>query len=97
MGIVSEILAVNARKPIFGYRAMVYSLLTIGFLSFLVWAHHMFMSGINPFLASIFSAFSMVIAVPSSVKVFNWLSTIFRGNIRFNSASLFRSEERRVG
>lgn len=89
MGIVSEILAVNARKPIFGYRAMVYSLLTIGFLSFLVWAHHMFMSGINPFLASIFSAFSMVIAVPSSVKVFNWLSTIFRGNIRFNSASLF--------
>jgi len=89
MGIVSEILAVNARKPIFGYRAMVYSLLTIGFLSFLVWAHHMFMSGINPFLASIFSAFSMIIAVPSSVKVFNWLSTIFRGNIRFNSASLF--------
>lgn len=89
MGIVSEVLAINARKPIFGYRAMVYSLLTIGFLSFLVWAHHMFMSGINPFLASIFSAFSMIIAVPSSVKVFNWLSTIFRGNIRFNSASLF--------
>lgn len=89
MGIVSEVLAVNSRKPIFGYRAMVYSLIAIGFLSFLVWAHHMFMSGVNPFLSSIFTTFTMIIAVPSAVKVFNWLSTIFKGNIRFNSASLF--------
>lgn len=89
MGIVSEVLSVNSRKPIFGYRAMVYSLMAIGFLSFLVWAHHMFMAGVNPFLSSIFSTFTMIIAVPSAVKVFNWLSTIFKGNIRFNSANLF--------
>src|SRR5690606_32776726 len=89
MGIVSDVLSVNSRKPIFGYRAMVYSLMAIGFLSFLVWAHHMFMSGVNPFLSSIFSTFTMIIAVPSAVKVFNWLSTIFRGNIRFNSANLY--------
>ena len=89
MGIVSELLSVHSRKPIFGYKPMVYSLMTIGFLSFLVWAHHMFVSGINPFLGSIFSLFSMIIAVPSSIKTFNWLSTIFKGNIRFNSASLF--------
>lgn len=89
MGIVSEVLSVNSRKPIFGYRAMVYSLMAIGFLSFLVWAHHMFMSGVNPFLSSIFTTFTLIIAVPSAVKVFNWLSTIFRGNIRLNSANLF--------
>lgn len=89
MGIVSEVLAVNARKPIFGYKAMVYSILAIAFLSFIVWAHHMFMSGVNPFISNFFVIFTLIIAVPSAVKVFNWISTLYRGSIRFNSASLF--------
>ncbi len=89
MGLVSETLAVHARKPIFGYRAMVYSILAIGFLSFIVWAHHMFMSGVNPFISNFFVIFTLIIAVPSAVKVFNWITTLYGGNIRFNSASLF--------
>lgn len=89
MGLVSEVLAVHSRKPIFGYKAMVFSMLAIGFLSFIVWAHHMFMSGVNPFLSNFFVIFTLIIAVPSAVKVFNWISTLYRGNIRFNSASLF--------
>ncbi|MEM9846250.1 MAG: cbb3-type cytochrome c oxidase subunit I [Bacteroidota bacterium] len=89
MGIVSEVLSVHARKPIFGYRAMVYSILAIAFLSFLVWAHHMFMSGVNPFISNFFVIFTLIIAVPSAVKVFNWITTLYKGNIRFNSASLF--------
>jgi len=89
MGLVSEVLAVHARKPIFGYRAMVYSILAIGFLSFIVWAHHMFMSGVNPFISNFFVIFTLIIAVPSAVKVFNWITTLYRGNIRFTAASLF--------
>ncbi|MBK8426030.1 MAG: cbb3-type cytochrome c oxidase subunit I [Lewinellaceae bacterium] len=89
MGIVSEVLSVHARKPIFGYRAMVYSILAIGFLAFIVWAHHMFMSGVNPFIANFFVIFTLIIAVPSAVKVFNWISTVYGSNFRFNSASLF--------
>ncbi len=89
MGLVSEVLATHARKPIFGYRAMVYSILAIGFLSFIVWAHHMFMSGVNPFISNFFVVFTLIIAVPSAVKVFNWIATIYGGNMRFNSASLF--------
>lgn len=89
MGIVSEVLSVHSRKPIFGYRAMVFSMLAIGFLSFIVWAHHMFMSGVNPFISNIFVIFTLIIAVPSAVKVFNWIATLYGGNIRFNSASLF--------
>lgn len=89
MGLVSETLAVHSRKPIFGYKAMVYSILAIGFLSFLVWAHHMFMSGVNPFISNIFVIFTLIIAVPSAVKVFNWIATIYKGNVRMNSASLF--------
>ncbi len=89
MGIVSEVLSVNARKPIFGYRAMVLSILAIGFLSFIVWAHHMFMSGVNPFISNFFVVFTLIIAVPSAVKVFNWISTVYGSNFRFNSASLF--------
>ena len=88
-GIVSEVLSVHARKPIFGYKAMVYSILAIGFLSFIVWAHHMFMSGVNPFIANFFVIFTLIIAVPSAVKVFNWIATLYGGNIRFNPASLF--------
>ena len=89
MGIVSEVLSVNARKPIFGYKAMVMSILAIAFLSFIVWAHHMFMSGMNPLIANIFTIFTLIIAVPSAVKVFNWIATLYKGNIRFTTAMLF--------
>lgn len=89
MGIVSEVLSVHSRKPIFGYRAMVYSILAIGFLSFIVWAHHMFMAGVNPFISNFFVIFTLIIAVPSAVKVFNWITTIYGSNFRFTSASLF--------
>jgi len=89
MGIVSEVLSVHSRKPIFGYKAMIFSILAIAVLSFLVWAHHMYMSGMNPFIANIFVLFTLIIAVPSAVKVFNWIATIWGGNIRLNSASLF--------
>jgi len=89
MGLVSEVLAVHSRKPIFGYRAMVYSILAIAFLSFIVWAHHMFMSGVNPFISNFFVVFTLIIAVPSAVKVFNWITTLYGGNIRLNSPMLF--------
>ncbi len=89
MGLTSEVLSVHSRKPIFGYKAMVYSILAIGFLSFIVWAHHMFMSGVNPFISNFFVIFTLIIAVPSAVKVFNWITTLYKGNVRFNSASLF--------
>ncbi len=89
MGLTSEVLSVHARKPIFGYKAMVYSILAIGFLSFIVWAHHMFMSGVNPFISNFFVIFTLIIAVPSAVKVFNWITTIYKSNIRYNSASMF--------
>ena len=88
-GLVSEVMSVHARKPIFGYKAMVYSILAIGFLSFIVWAHHMFMSGVNPFISNFFVIFTLIIAVPSAVKVFNWIGTLYGGNINFNPASLF--------
>ncbi len=89
MGLVSEVLAVHCRKPIFGYKAMVFSILAIAFLSFIVWAHHMFMAGVNPFISNFFVIFTLIIAVPSAVKVFNWISTMFRANIRYNAASMF--------
>ncbi len=89
MGIVSEVMSVHARKPIFGYRAMVYSIMAIGFLSFIVWAHHMFMAGVNPFISNFFVIFTLIIAVPSAVKVFNWITTLYGGNLRLNSAMLF--------
>jgi cytochrome c oxidase subunit 1 len=89
MGIVSEVLSVNSRKPIFGYMAMLGSLFAITILAFLVWAHHMFVTGLNPFLGSIFVLLTLLIAVPSAIKVFNWLTTLWRGNIRFTPATLF--------
>jgi len=89
MGLVSEVLSVHARKPIFGYRAMVYSIMAIGFLSFIVWAHHMFMSGVNPFISNFFVVFTLIIAVPSAVKVFNWITTLYGGNLRLNTPMLF--------
>jgi cytochrome c oxidase subunit 1 len=89
MGIVSEVMSVHARKPVFGYKAMVTSILAIAFLAFIVWAHHMFISGMNPFISNFFVVFTLLIAVPSAVKVFNWIATLYGGNIRFNSAMLF--------
>ncbi len=89
MGMASEILSTNSRKPIFGYMAMVGSLFAICILAFLVWAHHMFVTGLNPFLGSIFVLLTLLIAVPSAIKVFNWLTTLWRGNIRFTPAMLF--------
>jgi cytochrome c oxidase subunit 1 len=89
MGIVSEVMSVNARKPIFGYMAMVGSLFAIAVLAFLVWAHHMFVSGLNPFLGSVFVLLTLLIAIPSAIKVFNWLTTIWKGNIRFTPGMLF--------
>lgn len=89
LGITSEIIANQSRKPIFGYRAMIGSLLTIGFLSCLVWAHHMFVSGMDPFLGSVFVFTTLLIAIPSAVKVFNYLTTLWKGSITFTPAMLF--------
>ena len=89
MGMSSEIISVNSRKPIFGYMAMVGSLFAIAILAFLVWAHHMFVTGLNPFLGSFFVLLTLLIAVPSAIKVFNWLTTLWRANIRFTPGMLF--------
>ena len=89
MGLVSEVMATNARKPIFGYRAMIASILAIAFLSTIVWGHHMFISGMNPFLGSVFTFTTLLIAIPSAVKAFNWITTLWRGNLQLNPAMLF--------
>src|SRR5690606_32499402 len=89
LGITSEIISTNSRKPIFGYKAMIGSLLFIAVLSFVVWAHHMFVTGMNPFLGSIFMLLTLIIAVPSAVKIFNYVTTLWQGNIRFTPAMLF--------
>jgi cytochrome c oxidase subunit I len=83
------LLSVFSRKPIFGYKAMVYAMLSIGFLGFMVWGHHMFMSGMSPYTAFAFSIMTMGIGVPSAIKTFNWLGTLWRGEIRFTSPMLF--------
>jgi len=89
MGLTSEILSVFSRKPIFGYKAMVYAMIAIGFLGFIVWGHHMFVSGMNLTLSAAFSVSTMVIAVPSAIKTFNWMGTIWRGSIEFTTAMCF--------
>ena len=89
LGITSEVIATNARKPIFGYRAMIGSMLAIGFLSFIVWGHHMYMTGMNPFLGSVFVFTTLLIAIPSAVKAFNYITTLWKGNIQFTPAMLF--------
>jgi cytochrome c oxidase subunit I len=89
LGITSEIIATNSRKPIFGYRAMIASLIGIAFLAFIVWAHHMFVTGMNPFLGSVFMFLTLIIAVPSAVKAFNYTTTLWRGNIVFTPGMLF--------
>ena len=89
LGITSEIIATNSRKPIFGYRAMIGSMLAIGFLSFIVWGHHMFLTGMNPFLGSVFVFTTLLIAIPSAVKAFNYITTLWKGNIQYTPAMLF--------
>lgn len=89
LGITSEIISTNSRKPIFGYKAMIGSMMGITFLSFIVWAHHMFVTGMNPFLGSIFMLLTLIIAVPSAVKAFNYITTLWQGNIIFTPAMLF--------
>ena len=89
LGIVSEVMSVNTRKPIFGYKAMVGAMLAIAFLSFIVWGHHMFITGMDPFLGSVFTFTTLLIAIPSAVKVFNYLATLWKGSIRFTPAMLF--------
>ncbi len=89
MGLVSEIMATNSRKPIFGYRAMIMSILAIAFLSTIVWGHHMFLSGMNPFLGSVFTFTTLLIAIPSAVKAFNWITTLWKGNLQMNPAMLY--------
>ncbi len=89
MGIVSEILPVFSRKPLFGYPFMVYAVAAIAFLSFTVWAHHMFTTGLGPIATSFFAASTMLIAVPTGVKIFNWISTVYGGSISLKTPSLF--------
>ena len=89
LGIASEVISTNARKPIFGYRAMIGSVLAIGFLSFVVWGHHMFVTGMNPFLGGVFTFTTLLIAIPSAVKVFNYLTTLWKGNIILTPAMVF--------
>jgi len=84
MGMVSDIIANGSRKPIFGYHSMVFAIVGIGFLSWIVWGHHMFMSGMNPTLGSTFMVTTMIIAVPSAIKVFNWLGTMWEGDLHFH-------------
>jgi cytochrome c oxidase subunit 1 len=89
LGITSEVISTMSRKPIFGYRAMVGSILAIGFLSFIVWGHHMFITGMNPFLGSVFVFTTLLIAIPSAVKAFNYVTTLWKGNLIFSPAMLF--------
>jgi cytochrome c oxidase subunit 1 len=89
LGITSEVIATNSRKPIFGYRAMIMSILAIAILSTIVWGHHMFISGMNPFLGSVFTFTTLLIAIPSAVKAFNYITTLWKGNLQLNPAMLF--------
>jgi cytochrome c oxidase subunit 1 len=89
LGITSEIISTMSRKPIFGYRAMIGSMLAIAFLSFIVWGHHMYVTGMNPFLGSVFVFTTLLIAIPSAVKAFNYITTLWKGNLQLSPAMLF--------
>ncbi|MCR9154960.1 MAG: cbb3-type cytochrome c oxidase subunit I [Bacteroidetes bacterium] len=89
LGISSEVISTNARKPIFGYRAMVGSIMAIAFLSFIVWGHHMFVTGMNPFLGSVFTFTTLLIAIPSAVKAFNYITTLWKGNLQMTPGMMF--------
>jgi cytochrome c oxidase subunit I len=88
-GIVSDLLSVHARKNIFGYRMMVWAIVIIGGLSFVVWAHHMYVSGMNPYFGFLFATSTLIIAVPTAIKVYNWVLTLWKGNIHFTVPMLF--------
>lgn len=88
-GLVSDVLATHARKNIFGYRMMVWAIIAIGGLSFVVWAHHMYVSGMNPYFGFFFATTTLIIAVPTALKVYNWVLTLWEGNIRLNTPMLF--------
>src|SRR5258705_379641 len=88
-GIVSDLISVHARKNIFGYRMMVWAIVIIGVLSFVVWAHHMYVSGMNPYFGFFFATTTLIIAVPTAIKVYNWLLTLWRGNIHLTVPMLF--------
>jgi cytochrome c oxidase subunit 1 len=88
-GIVSDLVAVHARKNIFGYRMMVWAILAIGGLSFIVWAHHMYVSGMNPYFGFFFATTTLIIAIPTAIKVYNWVLTLWRGNIHLTVPMLF--------
>src|SRR6202453_330046 len=89
MGVASHVLSTFARKPVYGYRAMAYAICAIGFLGFMVWGHHMFVSGMSPYSGFAFSVLTMSIGVPSAIKTFNWLGTLWGGKIQFKSPMLF--------
>ncbi len=89
MGVVSEVIACEARRRVFGYQFMVYAMMAIAVIGFMVWGHHMFVSGQSPFASLVFSALSFVVAVPSAIKVFNWTGTLYRGQIRFSPPMLY--------
>jgi len=88
-GIVSDLISVHARKNIFGYRMMVWAIVIIGALSFIVWAHHMYVAGMNPWFGFFFATTTLIIAVPTAIKVYNWVLTLWRGNIRLTIPMLF--------
>lgn len=88
-GIVSDLISVHARKSIFGYRTMVWAILAIGVLSVVVWAHHMFVSGMNPYFGFFFATTTLIIAVPTAIKVYNWVLTLWRGDIHLSVPMLF--------
>ena len=89
MGVTSHILSTFARKPVFAYKAMVGAIFAIGFISYIVWGHHMFMSGMSPYSAMAFSITTLAVGVPSAIKTFNWLATLWGGRIRFTTPMLF--------
>ena len=88
-GLVSDLLSTHARKNIFGYRMMVWAILAIGGLSFIVWAHHMYVSGMNPYFGFFFATTTLIIAVPTAIKVYNWVLTLWEGDIHFTLPMLF--------
>jgi len=88
-GIVSDLISVHARRNIFGYRMMVWAIVVIGALSFLVWAHHMYVSGMNPYFGFFFATSTLIIAIPTAIKVYNWMLTLWRGNIHMRVPMLF--------
>ncbi|HEX4182168.1 MAG TPA: cbb3-type cytochrome c oxidase subunit I, partial [Caulobacteraceae bacterium] len=89
MGVISEVIASEARRRVFGYQAMVYAMVSIAVIGFMVWGHHMFVSGQSPYASVVFSFLSFIVAAPSAIKVFNWTATLYRGQIRFRAPMLY--------